>query len=216
MSLPKNFKTFDYDTINDVILHISYSADYDELFREKIEGRNEHLEQQLTSSDVTMYRLFSMRQEFSQSFHRLMHNPAVTTTIPIELSEQHFPLFLQGRRLAISRADLILQYEKPMFLDSSGALPANAAGSLQVTLSANGSATDNLDFSTSGNADLLQASISPTIFQDFNPSSDPMTVNFVIDNPGDFAPDSPAASDLSAIDDHKLKDVSLYIEYRLV
>jgi hypothetical protein len=33
LSLPKNFRQFDYSTINDVIIHVSYTAEYDELFR---------------------------------------------------------------------------------------------------------------------------------------------------------------------------------------
>ncbi len=37
LSLPENFKQFDYNTINDVIVHIYYSAKYDKLFRVKVE-----------------------------------------------------------------------------------------------------------------------------------------------------------------------------------
>ena len=44
LSLPKNFRQFDYNTINDVIIHVTYVAEYDELFRDEVEAQNDATE----------------------------------------------------------------------------------------------------------------------------------------------------------------------------
>lgn len=213
LSLPKSFRTFDYDTINDVILHISYTADYDELFREEIEGRNALLEKTLANTDFTLPRLFSLRQEFSQSFHRLLHSPA-STPVQIELGEQHFPLFLQGRRFIMQSAELIIQYNKNTFLDERGELPENVAENLEISVTANGGSRD-LDFSTTGNGELLRIVVDASVFNDFTPSTEPLVLSLAISNSVNFAPDEPSTGDLSALDEKKLKDIYLLIEYRL-
>lgn len=41
LKLPKNFRQFDYQTISDVILHISYTAESDENLRIEVEGKQE-------------------------------------------------------------------------------------------------------------------------------------------------------------------------------
>ena len=50
LSLPKNFRQFDYQTINDVILHISYTAEQDHGFRAEVEDQNATLKERFASS----------------------------------------------------------------------------------------------------------------------------------------------------------------------
>lgn len=212
LTLPKNFKTFDYDSINDVILHISYTADFDEIYRKEVEEVNQLLETELSNGTIKLSRAFSLRQEFSQNFHRLLHNPVGTTTT-IELGGQHFPLFLQGRILNISSAKMIIQFDKSAFLDSTGKLPAAVAGSLAIEASANGSGSAAIDFSSTGNSDLLMVDIDTTIFNHFNPSKERVELNFTVSDSGNFSPNNASPGDVSALDDNKIKDINLLIEY---
>ncbi len=109
LSLPKNFRQFDYNTINDVIVHISYAAEYDELFRNKVEDQNDAIEGTLTNilKNNSLSRNFSFRQEFSNDFNRLTQQ-AVNQPIAIKIENKHFPLFMNGRPLRITMAKLIL------------------------------------------------------------------------------------------------------------
>ena len=109
LQLPKNFQPFDYNTINDVLIHVSYTAEYSPTLRDMVESENAEalglLAQHL--SEHALPRIFSFRQEFSQAFHKLIHSPK-NTPVTIELTERHFPLFLMGRELEIESGTLYL------------------------------------------------------------------------------------------------------------
>ena len=119
LKLPKNFRTFDYNTINDVIVHISYEADYDGAFAEKVEDANGTLEKSIAEILKTqgLPRLFSLRQEFSSAFHQLLFKPDEGAKIMI--TEKHFPIFVQQYldKLAIEGAKLIFDFGKKDFSD---------------------------------------------------------------------------------------------------
>jgi hypothetical protein len=110
LSLPKNFRQFDYQTINDVILHISYTAEEDGNLRRHVEGSNEALEGTIRAflESESLPRVFSLRQEFSNEFNRLLHSEA-GTPVHIQISDKHFPIFLQGENLRIDEAVLVLR-----------------------------------------------------------------------------------------------------------
>jgi hypothetical protein len=95
LTLPKTFRQFDYQTINDVIVTISYTAEQDGVFRQEVERQNSTVEgaiyQYLRTNSIG--RLFSLRQDFSGAFHRLLHSP-VNTPVNIEITERYFPAFL--------------------------------------------------------------------------------------------------------------------------
>ena len=109
LSLPKTFKQFDYNTINDVILNISYEAEYDELYRDKVEEQNDAIEGTLANvlKNNAISRTLSLRQEFSVDFNRLMELPT-GNEISVSIHNKHFPMFLNGKTLNISAAKLIL------------------------------------------------------------------------------------------------------------
>jgi hypothetical protein len=108
LELPKTFRPFDYDTINDVILNLSYTALDDGLLRQAVEevlaaGPGSLLDVLSTQS---VPRLFSLRQEFSSAFQRLLNAPP-GTPVDVDITERHFPMFLQGRELQVASASLI-------------------------------------------------------------------------------------------------------------
>src|SRR5690606_9155728 len=74
LELPSQFRPFDYQSINDVILNISYTAEEDGVLRQDVESQNAAIAGSLLHylSNNSLTRVFSLRQEFSSAFNRLM------------------------------------------------------------------------------------------------------------------------------------------------
>jgi len=195
LSLPKNFRQFDYQTINDVILHISYTAKEDGLLREKVEELNESVEGTLLNylKSHSLMRVFSLRQEFSSEFNRLLHTP-VGSQIKIKLSDKHFPLFLKGKNIKVNKALLALK-------------TAEGQGVNNFTVSIDG--VSYTDFTEDTQMGGLKSKDLGSLFS----SAILGEHSFIITNAGELAPDSPAPSDNSAVDSEKLTDIYLYLEY---
>ncbi|MGQ3131264.1 MAG: neuraminidase-like domain-containing protein [Flavobacteriales bacterium] len=196
LSLPKNFRQFDYSTINDVIVHISYTAEYDELFRDKVEAGNEAMEGTLLHilKNKNLSRTFSLRQEFSGDFHRLTEQP-VNQPVSVKIQNKHFPLFMNGQNLKVTKSRLIL-------VTAAGQSVSN------VKITVNGAEqsgfTKDPDFGDLYSKDmgsLLQSGILKDHI---------LTVTAA----GSLAPDSPPPHN-PAIDTAKLEDIILYVEYKI-
>lgn len=108
IKLPKTFRPFDYNTINDVILHISYEADYDGVLAEKVEKDNAAIQNSIKHilHNEGLPRLFSLRQEFSDSYHKLLYKEGGTTSI--EIRKKHFPIFVQGYDLVLAQLKIMV------------------------------------------------------------------------------------------------------------
>jgi hypothetical protein len=219
ISLPKRFRPFDYSTINDVLLHISYTAEHDGLFRNEVEKENGKLETYLQTQSLD--RLFSLRQEFSTAFHRLIHEP-VGQEVPFELSERHFPIFMQGKPLEISKAALILGVAQGVGIGSDGS-PSELGVEIQLQRKARegvggSSGTARSEFKEFDRdpafGGLFTAAIDGTgAFADFDPTSPHQKFSIQVVNAGTLAPATRSPSDQSALDETKIKDVYLVLEY---
>src|SRR5262249_19537777 len=110
LALPKTFKQFDYHTINDVIVSISYTAEQDGALRTRVEADNAALEGAIRKvlAERPLARVFSLRQDFSSAFARLLHSPA-GTAVPIEIGAGHFPIFIGARPIVVTRAQMLLR-----------------------------------------------------------------------------------------------------------
>ncbi len=103
------FKTFDYNTISDIILHLRYTArDGGEVLRTAAAAAVT-----ATLSDATsgvLIRLFSLRNEFPSEWARFV-SASVTgaSRITVDLSAKRFPYFTQGRTIGISNAEPIVR-----------------------------------------------------------------------------------------------------------
>ncbi|HEX6099234.1 MAG TPA: neuraminidase-like domain-containing protein [Thermoanaerobaculia bacterium] len=197
LSLPKTFRQFDYQTINDVIVSVSYTAEHDGARRAIVEQDNAAIEGSLRKylSTNSVGRLFSLRQEFSSAFSQLLHSPAATP-VRFEITSRHFPLVVGTRALAVQKAVLLLKL-------ASGA----TAGAFALTV--DGGAVSGFPIDpTLGD---LPASALPGAFGTNLRSVHTVTLT----NPGNLAPSAPPPGDPSALDADKLLDVLLYVEYRL-
>jgi len=197
LSLPKRFRQFDYSTINDVIVHISYTAEYDELFRDKVEEQNDAIEGTLINifKNKPLSRAISLRQEFSTDFHRLT-DQAANSPVTIKIQNKHFPLFMNGRNLRVTKAKLVL-------VAPAGQTMAGVSISVDK-VSQTGFAKDP----TIGNlfAKDLGNLFNTGIIKDH-------TVTIV--SGGDLTPAAPAIGPASALDTEKVEDIILYLEYKI-
>lgn len=109
LELPQAAHSFDYTSISDVILHISYTArDGGEQFKAEVNDRltariNTWIDD-LTTTGTSLMRAFSLRQEFPTEYHRFL-NPAEDATnhqILLTLESKHFTHFLRQYELITS------------------------------------------------------------------------------------------------------------------
>ncbi len=215
LELPENIRPFDYATINDVILHISYTALYDTGLREEVEESNGRLESLLSNPDFFLQRVFSFRQEFSQTFHRLLHGPE-GETIRMELSERHFPLFIQGKRLHIAEARVLIDADENGFRNDAGIAEIPDPLNLGIRILGNGAETTEIaQFEPDETTGLYYAVIGVSSFSDFMPATGPLAMTVQVTDAADLAPRERAPSDPSALDDHKVRDVLLLVKYRV-
>ena len=67
-------------------------------------------------SNEPMGRLFSMRQDFSTAFARLLHSP-VGTSVTLDITDKYLPAYLQDQTLSLESARLVVRTEDGAALD---------------------------------------------------------------------------------------------------
>ena len=84
-----------------MIIHVSYTALYSEDFKTTIEeGIVEKFKEHASSKGL--FRMFSLRYEFPDAFHRLLAATESPQTADIEIKSQHFPFFLSDYNLQMT------------------------------------------------------------------------------------------------------------------
>jgi hypothetical protein len=115
LSLPEEFRPFDYDTISDVILHISYTArDGGDALRnvvtEHVSARINLWLDELAEQGAGLQRLVSLKREFPNELHRLIFPPqGQDQATELRMSKRYFPYFLKDRELTVTRIELFLK-----------------------------------------------------------------------------------------------------------
>lgn len=199
LDLPKSFRQFDYNTINDVIVHISYTSEYDEAFRDEIEDLNSEIEGTLvqTLKNNALYRHFSLRQEFSSVFQRLLHSEQ-GSLVSLKIEEKHFPMFVAGR-VKVNSAKLIL------------VVPNGQTVNNDVNIQVNGD--QQTGFASDATLGGLMTKELGTLFSGGIIREHQLSIV----NPGNLGVDTvdELPGDQSAIDERKLKDIVLQLDYSL-
>lgn len=109
LDLPRTKRAFDYASISDVVVHVSYTAMDDGVYRAIVEGESDTpgtIDAMLAAGAV---RILSLRRDFPTEFHRLMHAAPLNEGATIRLSRDHFPFWLSTRRLDITGIDIALE-----------------------------------------------------------------------------------------------------------
>lgn len=122
LELPASIRAFDYNTIADVLLHISYTA---------YEGNREDAEKALAAlvdsygTAPGFYRLLSLRHEFPDTLHKLFSQD--NQTADFELTSEHFPYLLGSKTLAMVAGMVYVKPKKKMQASVTGTVKLNAA-----------------------------------------------------------------------------------------
>jgi hypothetical protein len=130
LELSNEFHLFDYATITDVILHLRYTARPSDTLRDPATAAAKN---RLADASATpLLRLFSLRHEFPNEWHRFVNAPpAATTAITVNLAKERFPYFVQGRTIAIRQAAVVARAASgppPQFAIAPGTTPPATPG----------------------------------------------------------------------------------------
>ncbi len=98
IQLPNDFRQFDYDTISDIIIHISYTAkDGGETLKTKaIDNLSDIVSDKNTQ---TLYKLFSLKHDFPTDFYKMQSGTA--TTYNLKIGKSIFPYFARNKTITL-------------------------------------------------------------------------------------------------------------------
>lgn len=109
-ALPKDFKSFDYSTISDVILHVRYTArDGGEDFARKA---NTEVQKNLNAlkaqgeSDEGLWLLLDLRNDYPQEYSRYKESKS-TKKVILEINSDRFPFVLRGKSIKAEKVKFI-------------------------------------------------------------------------------------------------------------
>jgi hypothetical protein len=196
LDLPQAFRAFDYGSITDVIVHLSYTAKSSDALRTDMEGENQALLNALKT--VTFSRLFSLRHDFPTEYSRLVGAP-LGTQVEIDIADRHLPYFLNGQSLSL-RATCLLGIDA-----AANPEPED----LKVKLSVNGSIAD-----TWTKAEQLGGLPAANVGGALGNLVRKHTLAVMA--AGVLAPTAEGGKSTMAIDPAKLRDILLYCEFKII
>ncbi len=96
LQLPTSVRMFDYGTISDVILHLDYTASWDETHRKVVQGviggAVKSVEERLAADGVA--RTFDLKAEFPAEYARLVRGEEAR----IDITSDHLPFFMRSAK----------------------------------------------------------------------------------------------------------------------
>jgi peptidoglycan hydrolase-like protein with peptidoglycan-binding domain len=125
IELPRKFRSFDYDTISDVVLHLKYTARRDETLAEPAQKA---LQAELDSAgNGALFHLFSLRHDFPNEWQTLHAGSTHTATITI--GKDRFPILVQPGAITVSElhAAVILKEARPAMMYKATITPGAGA-----------------------------------------------------------------------------------------
>ena len=128
--LAKEFPPFDYETIADLVLHIRYTARAGGTSRE---GLLQTQLNDIAGDGKGVWRTFSLRREFSSSWHQLIASGSSEITMTVS----HFGYLLRGRSLTLQEIEgaAFLQKARDEDVDLILTVSAGAAlGTLKMAM----------------------------------------------------------------------------------
>ncbi|HBL27650.1 MAG TPA: hypothetical protein DD490_12505 [Acidobacteria bacterium] len=143
IELPAEFRSFDYDTISDVLLHLRYTARSggkrlaDQVKTELSQALNEMARSQ---GEQGLAQLISVRHDMPTEWHRFLQGPAESSgfrKLTLDLGKERFPyLFATSPELRITGIELFLQGEQDLGDDEASlfALTLSPPGGEEKTL----------------------------------------------------------------------------------
>lgn len=117
IQLPDKFKSFDYDTISEVVLHLKYTArEGGKILRDGANAAVDAIMSDLDNS--TLARFFSAKHEFPTEWYRFLHptepgpGASMNYNLRLDLTQERFPFHLRGRNAALQSLKLFLKLKE--------------------------------------------------------------------------------------------------------
>jgi hypothetical protein len=139
--MPDEFRSFDYDTITDVLVHVSYTAEEGgQRFKDNVVGG---IQGQLdtVAQEVGISTLVSLKEEQNGAFQRFFQfEPGQNATTDVVITKEKFPYFLKDKTLEVTTGVVVFRLSDEatsQYTDS----PSSSAGPLSVTLKASSGST---------------------------------------------------------------------------
>ncbi|MFC0773417.1 Tc toxin subunit A-related protein [Terrimonas alba] len=106
LELPNAVRSFDYNTISDVVFHISYTANDGGDFRSEVEkhirsASEKNIRESLNKyeGNFELFRLFSMKHDFPTEFYKLLHPGDEPQQTSFQITANHLPYWLSFQDL---------------------------------------------------------------------------------------------------------------------
>lgn len=197
LELPSTFRAFDYGSINDVILSISYTAEYDGVLRDQVQQASGVLERSLLNilTNNPVARMFRLKHDFAAAFNRVLHS-AAGTAVTFAIGDAQLPFYLASRGLVVERA--LLGVELTDDADPTGVLLTVDGGPALVL-----APQPEL-------AGMLGAALPPAFRNNLRAEH-----SITVVAGGKLQPTSPMSGDPSPLDDERVKDIVLYVEFKV-
>jgi hypothetical protein len=194
LRLPANFREFNYSTITDVILNVSYTAEAHSGLRADVESVTGTVAGSIAKwlKDNTLVRIVSLRQDFSSTFTRLV-NSALGTEVDLQLDDRAFPYWLRTTTLRVTKARIAVRTARGV---------APVALSMKV---GNGTVSG---FTADDTLSRLYTKITTALG-----TTMPIATRLAIQNAGALARPAGAGDGGGAVDEQKLDDILLVLEY---
>ena len=214
LSLPKAFRPFDYGTISDVVLRISYTAEEDETLRTQIDDAlataASSLRQRLQNDGLPL--LLSLRRDLPDAWRSLVTTPA-GSDVEVTINERHLPVlmadWLGGRALRDTSSP---KTPKVSFETTSILLDATEkpSGSFKMTARPASGTASALPFGARGADGLFSASFAKAVTVE--PTSTDVKLVFRVNDAANFAP---TATSPVTVDEAKFRDVMILATLKL-
>ncbi|PQJ26818.1 hypothetical protein BSZ35_17950 [Salinibacter sp. 10B] len=141
LEMPDQFRSFDYDTITDVLVHVSYTAEEGgQNFKNNVVGGIQG-RLNTVAEDVGISTLVSLKEEQNGAYQRLFQfSSGETTTTEFTITKEKFPYFLEDTPMRAATGVVVLSLSEEAMSHYTDS-PSSEAGPLSVTLKAD-SGTD--------------------------------------------------------------------------
>jgi hypothetical protein len=112
----KDLRQFDYNSISDVIIHVKYTAQYDNTKDGLVTTDLHNRLDSISGTPIDLPRYFSLKHEFANSWFAYAN--AITSTpateMVITLDSKLFPFFCQKKDIGIKQWDVLLRAKGPL------------------------------------------------------------------------------------------------------
>lgn len=115
LELPNDFRQFNYDTITDVVMHLSYTSCEGgiNLKNAALENLSSYVEDAaLLSKQEGLFRMLSLKNEFPNEWHRLMNPTSETAESIFDMGNlrERLPFFANSQKISECRVNSVMLF----------------------------------------------------------------------------------------------------------